>query len=96
MLLNACPCQPGVSAVLMGLCALQETRDNTEPSGPPAGDKDLLSGWELGYAVLTCLSTHSDRRGPEGHMCHRKSPASTFEGTFAPRGHQAQLHPRSS
>lgn len=37
VLLGACPCQPAILVVLVGLCALQEARDRAEPpcSHPP-------------------------------------------------------------
>lgn len=35
VLLGACPCQPTILAVLVGLCALEETKDGTEPPWPP-------------------------------------------------------------
>lgn len=31
MLLGACPCQPAILAILMGLCTLQEAEDIAEP-----------------------------------------------------------------
>ena len=37
VLLGARPHQPAILAVLVGLCALEDTKDGAEPPGPPAG-----------------------------------------------------------
>lgn len=80
-----CSCMPvhasRVSLLFSWACVLcGETRDSTEPSGPST---------EWPGTGMSCAY----RRGAKGHMCHRKSPASTSEGIAAPRDHQAQVHP---
>lgn len=85
VLLDSRPRQPAILAILVGLCALQETKDGTEPLGPPGvghlpeSPPEGRRGQDRDLQRLA-----GDRRGL---LPYRMDPSLTLaEDSSAPRG----------